>query len=153
MVMLASVGSLGCEQKSAKVPAAGGKASKTYSADYVGALGAVNRFCEAWHKHDFVAGKASLTLRLVREHPEASLRDAIAPQVGPRHSAFEISSGRELSPTRFTFTVRLFMTLPGGIENRIETIDTNVVATCGDDKTWRVDDFPIPKPPVALDRP
>ena len=120
--------------------------------DYVRALAVANRFCQAWRQRRYAAGKALLTRRLVRQHPEQRLRDLIAGPHNPRHAAFEVFGGRRLGPGRFEFSVRLFLRFVGESEQRIETLAERIVLVRDGSGTWRVDDFPAPTPGGTLDR-
>jgi len=119
--------------------------------DYVEALAAGNRFCQAWQMHRFDVGKKMLSRRLMRQHPDATLKDVIAGVGNPVHAAFEISGGSKLSPTRFEFKVRLMLRFTGSRDDRFEAQDVRMVVARQADGSWRIDEFPFPTSSVNLD--
>ena len=121
-------------------------------ADYVGALAAGNRFCMAWQMGRFDVGKAMLSRRLMRQHPDATLKDIITGSGNPVHAAFEISRGTKLSPTRFEFKVRLLLQFTGSRDDRFEAQDVRMVVDRQTiDAPWCIDEFPFPSSTVNLD--
>ena len=153
VVALASAVSVpGCKKTTQQPPPPAQEQTQTsYDLDYVAALAAANRFCQAWQAGNFSEGRKLLTRRLTRQHPDNRLRDAIAGPLNPRHSAYEVSDGKKLGPGRIEFQVRLFFGYGGDIEDRIETGLERMVLAREDDGRWRVDEFPIPEIRVSLD--
>ena len=111
--VLVAVFAGGCRKTESGSGATSRPAAAAVDADYVGALAAGNRFCVAWQMRRFDVGKAMLSRRLMRQHPDATLKDVIAGGGNPVHAAFEISGGTKLSPTRFEFKVRLLLQFAG----------------------------------------
>ena len=144
---------LACEDASRRTTTTRPAAAETGDADYISALATANVFCHAWRDHNYAAGRPMLTVRLIRQYPDARLRDAVAGSRNVRHAAFEISGGRRLGPGRYAFKVRLFYRFTGEVDDRIEHLDAEMVLVLGSKGSWMVDDFPIPKNAVTLDRP
>ena len=122
-----------------------------YDADYIGALAVANDLCQAWKAREYAVGKALLTRRLVRRHPEARLKDAIVGSANPIHVSYEITGSRKISPSEIEFQIRLFLRYIGEVENRIEMITASLVVIREYGKQWRVDEFPIPTDNVSLE--
>lgn len=126
-------------------------AVNTVDGNYVGALAAANRFCMAWRRGNFAVGRAMLSRRLMRQYPDAALRDVIAGVGNPAHAAFEVSGGRRLSPTRYEFEVRLMLRFTGSRDDRFEAQEVRMVVARAADAPWRINEFPFPASPVNLD--
>ncbi len=144
VVLALLVGLAGCED--APPPAPETQPAETrYNDSYIGALAAANGFCHAWLQRDETAGRALLSLRMIRRYPDELLRDAIVGQANPRHAAYEIFKGQRLPDGRYAFDVRLFFRYTGGHADLIESPLTQVVMARDEANAWRVDEFPVPE--------
>ena len=119
-------------------------ASTVHDEDYIAALHQANRFCDAWLARDESAGRALLTRRFIRQHPDQRLRDGIAGLANPHHAAFELSDGRKTGKDRYVFDVRLFLQYSGMQSDRIEAPLEHIVVVRNDSGQWRIDEFPLP---------
>ena len=111
---------------------------------YIAALAVANEFCQAWKHRDEAAGRALLSLRLIRQHSDKRLSAAIVGVSNPHHAAYEISEGRKLAEGRYEFKLRLFFQYTGLHGDRIESPLDRIVVARIDAEHWRVDQFPIP---------
>lgn len=135
----------GCEYLTPpKSPPAAKPAEQPYDENYIAALAVADEFCRAWKNGDFAAGKTLMTRRLVRQHSDTRLSDAIAGTSSPRHAAFEISAGEHLPDGRIAFKLRLFLSYPGQFQDRLEAPLERMVLAAAQAGRWRVDEFPIP---------
>ena len=140
---LAAWAGLACEQAPPPGPTSTRPAETPYDADYLAALAIADRFCEAWRAGDVGVGRMLLTRRLIRQHSDQRINDAIAARGNPRHEAFEIFDGQRLADGRFAFRVRLFLSYAGQSGQRIETPVELIIVAPGEDGQWRVDGFPL----------
>jgi len=140
---------MACQERSEVPGSPATRPAKTvYDDDYIDALSAANKFCQAWRQADYAAGKKLLSRRLARAYSDKRLQDAIAGLSNPRHAAIEIFEGQKLPDGRFAFKIRLFHRYTGVIEDRIEAPVERIVMVRRPvpdrPARWLVDEFPIP---------
>jgi hypothetical protein len=113
-------------------------------ANYVGALQTVDSFLWAWVNRDADAGlkliSQGLLSKLQKTKTEEWFRQYMIGLSNPHHLSFEIGSGKEINPNRFSSPVTLYEYYTGEpkafkYQSKIEVIQE------GD--SWRVDLLPI----------
>jgi len=147
LISLGPVG--GCESPPPPPPETQ-PAETRYDDAYLAALSVVDDFCHAWKNRDLQAGRALLSRRTIRRHPDARIRDAIVGAENPKHAAFEIIEGKKLSDGRYVFDVRLFFRYAGLQSDRIESPIEKIVIARDESGRWRVSELPIPRIPGRL---
>ena len=158
MVLLVGMSSLACEDSPpSRRPSAGKAGAGQYDDDYIGALAVADQFCHAWQTRNLRDGRALLSRRLMRQHSDARLADAIVGVQNPSHAGYEIFGGKRLSDGRIAFKVRLFQRHAGQHADRIEgPLEDLVMVREKESGKWRVDEFPFlaatatPEEPVRL---
>ena len=158
VILLAGMSCLGCEGTSSSTqPSKDKPKTQPYDDEYISALAVADQFCHAWQMGNFRDGKALLSRRLIRRHPEDRLADAIVGVQNPSHVAYEIFGGKRLSDGRIAFKVRLFQRHAGQHADRIEGPAEDLVMVRDEQSgDWRVDEFPFlaetaePEEPVDL---
>jgi hypothetical protein len=81
---------------------------------YIGALGALDEFLEAWRARNAAAGLARVSPAEQKRLGTSNLRAWLIGVSSPSNAAYEVSDGHTLSPTRYRFTVKFYYYLTGG---------------------------------------
>jgi len=126
------------------LPVEGNVLQPSIPANYVEALQTADSFLWAWVNRDADAGRRlisrGLSSKLQKENNEEWFRNYMIGLSNPHHHSFEIGSGKEIKPKRFSFPVTLYEYYTGEpkafkYKSKIEVIQE------GD--SWRVDVLPI----------
>jgi hypothetical protein len=124
--------------------AEGRAVSSSVAASYVQALQTADAFLWAWVNRDANMGRRlisrGLSSRLQKENNDEWFRNYMIGLSNPHHHSFEIGSGKETDPERFSFPVTLYEYYTGEpkafkYKSKIELIRE------GD--SWRVDVLPL----------
>lgn len=145
VALLVGMSCLTCEDAPpSRRPSADKSGAQQYDDDYIAALAVADEFCHAWRMRNFRDGKALLSRRLIRQHSDDRLADAIVGLPNPSHAGYEIFGGKRLSDGRIAFKVRLFQRHAGQHADRIEgPLEELVMVREKESGQWRVDEFPF----------
>jgi hypothetical protein len=133
----------GCEDKGTSQGAKSNYPDNRCVDDYVGALAAANEFCHAWLTGSLQDARALMTRRLIRQHPDERIADAVVGVSNPLHVAYEIFQGRKLAPKGFAFNVRFFRKHFGQQGSHVEGPVERIVMVRDEKGRWLVDEFPL----------
>jgi hypothetical protein len=115
-------------------------APPTLDPTYVSALGAANRFLQAWQTRDHESGLVMLTDIAKHQTSEDRLRMFFSPGPGAER-AFEVNRGRRLKGGRYSFPVILLEVGPGSRKSHHPRLSQIVVIRTGTDD-WAIDKLP-----------
>jgi hypothetical protein len=105
--------------------------------DYISALGAANRFLQAWQSHDQETGLLLLSDAAKHQTSAENLEHFFS----ATQAAYEITRGKQVKPNRYRFAVVLFDTQAGG-HLHPHYGELEVFKTGRDD--WAIDNLPAP---------
>jgi hypothetical protein len=113
---------------------------------YVDALAALDEFLEAWRTRNATAGLARVSPAEQKRLGVSNVRGWLTGVSSPGNAAFEVSSGRALSTTRYRFTVKFYYYLTGGgvIQPPAQAIDVARQSN----GSWLVDSVELTGPGV-----
>jgi len=122
----------------------GGTLTPSTPTNYVQALQTADSFLWAWVNRDADMGRRlisrSLSSKLQKENNEEWFRDYMIGVSNPHHHSFEIGSGKEINPKRFSFPVTLYEYYTG--ESKAFKYKSKIELIREDDR-WRVDVLPL----------
>ncbi len=113
-------------------------------ANYVEALRTANSFLWAWTSRDAETGLKLASLRLLskikQRRKEGWFEQYMIGLSNPHHLSFEIGSGKEINPKRFSFPVILYEYYTGEAKAYKYKSKIEIVL---EGESWRVDLLPI----------
>jgi hypothetical protein len=107
--------------------------------DYVVALATANRFLHAWQTQDQETGVLMLADTLKQHISEDHLQDLFS--VAGAVQGYEISHGKKLSTSRYSFPIAVFEA-PGGSKKRKRPRLSNIVVARSGTSDWTIDKLP-----------
>ena len=125
--------------------------------EYVQALEAANKYCEAWRWRNQDKGLAILSPRLLKSETEDFWRLVISGLSNPHHVSYEVTNGRRLRDGRYLFDVWFYELYTGETWRQIASgevllpekklkAERIIVVKTGQDKwgedVWKVDEAP-----------
>ena len=113
-------------------------ASLRVDQDYIAALAAANLFLSAWQNQDHETSILLLTDKL-KQHTKEERLDAFFTPAAHTQQAYEISSGKKLSPGRYLFRVILFNSGPQKSPRRHSS---QLIVTRSGKNDWAIDKIP-----------
>ena len=113
-------------------------ASLRVDQDYIAALAAANRFLSAWQSQDHETAILLLSDKL-KQHTREDRLDTFFSPGARTQQAYEISSGKKLSPGRYLFRVTLFNS---NRQKSPRPRSSQLVVTRSGKNDWTIDKLP-----------
>jgi hypothetical protein len=107
--------------------------------DYIFALGAANRFLQAWQTHDQETAVLLLT-NAAKQHCSEDRLDSFFSSGS--QAAYEIGRGRKLQAGRYVFPVTIFVGAPATPPHSARPHYTDLIVTRTGKDDWAVDKLP-----------